>query len=108
MAAGGGGIGAATGQHEHQNGSTPPRPPAYGTTGGKKRRSLVTRSKEVAQTAWQVSKIFSPPIQHPVLRILALWLVVTRILLTFLLTLVVRAFVACMYVVVCTRDSSII
>lgn len=69
-----------------------------------KRRFLVARGKEMVLAAWQVSKIFSPPVQHPVLRLFCLWIIATRILLTFVLTLMVGG---CLegwwWVVVCAR-----
>lgn len=55
-----------------------------------KKKGLAARAQEMAQAAWQVSKIFSPPVKQPLLRVLALWLVAHRIILTFLVTLVVR------------------
>ncbi len=92
----------ADGQHqpaaqEESHGSSTCPPPSRPNDKEKKplqrsRRSIVARGKDAAKAAWQVSKVFSPPVRHPGLRVVALWLVATRILLTFIVTLVVRAF----------------
>lgn len=67
----------------------------------RQKKSLAARAQEMAQAAWQVSKIFSPPVQQPVLRVVALWLVAHRIVLTFLVALVVRYFFVCMCTCIC-------
>ena len=59
---------------------------------------LWTRVKQIASIVWQVLKVLSPPVQNPVLRMVALHLMLTRIFATFVLTLVVSFVCVCVFV----------